>query len=93
MVSAFRFFQHSVVVSGCCGTREGITVESVVLLVVIRINVIGAGDLENGNGRRGMDMGTATEIDEVATLVNLPLDSRPTRTERGDVTERIIFSL
>ena len=87
MVSAFRFFQHSVVVSGCCGTREGITVESVVLLVVIRINVIGAGDLENGNGRRGMDMGTATEIDEVAALVNPSLCNGSTCTEIGEVDE------
>lgn len=87
MVSAFRFFQHSVVVSGCCGTREGITVESVVLLVVIRINVIGAGDLENGNGRRGMDMGTATEIDEVAALVNLLLCNGSICTEIGEVDE------
>ena len=79
--------------SGRSGTGEGIPVESVVLFVIIRIDVVGAGHLENGNGRRGMDMGTATEIDEVATLVNLPLDSRPTRTERGDVAERIIFSL
>ena len=87
MVSAFRFFQHSVVVSGCCGTREGITVESVVLLVVIRINVIGAGDLENGNGIRGMDMGTVTEIDEVAALVNLSLCNGSTCTEIGEVDE------
>lgn len=75
------------------GTGEGIPVEAVMLFVIVGIDVVGAGHLENRNGRRRVDMGTATEIDEVATLVNLPLYTGSKGTEMGEVAERIIPSL